>query len=59
MLFTELKAGQSIMIGDAKVTLVKKLGDKARLSIDADKSIKIQYGQNKSNAKNIKQDAPI
>ena len=41
MLIRELKVGQSIQIGEAIITLIHKSGAVARLSIDADKSIKI------------------
>ena len=41
MLIRELKVGQSLKIGEAVITLIHKSGAVARLSIDADKSIKI------------------
>ena len=37
----DLKVGQSIQIGEAKITLQKKAGQLARLVIEADPMIKI------------------
>lgn len=37
----DVEVGQSIQIGDAKVTLVHKTGRKARISIDADRSVPV------------------
>ena len=56
MLYTELRQGQSVMIGDAKVTFVSVERNKARLAIDADKSIKVNYERKDGSLKN-KQDA--
>lgn len=39
MLIRELRPGQTIAIGDAKITLVHKSGQAARLAIDVDKSV--------------------
>lgn len=42
MLKLDLKANESIRIGDAVVHIVKKSGGKVSLAIDADRSIPIQ-----------------
>jgi len=60
MLVTRLHQGKSVMIGDAKVTIlrVKGKGDGSvvHLGIDADKSIKVKY-EREDNAPQLKQDA--
>lgn len=43
MLYMDLKIGNSIKIGEAILTLKEKSGQKARLAIDADKSIEISH----------------
>lgn len=48
MLYMDVKIGGSILIGDTKVTLKEKSGQKARLAIDADKSIKVSHAQEDS-----------
>lgn len=60
MLFTDLRVGQSVFIGDAKVTLVtpkdKKINrNRVRLAIDADPSIEIQF-ERKDNAHDDRQE---
>ena len=57
MLYTELKKGQSVDIGGAKVTIVDNRNSKVRLGIDADKSIKIKHERRGSSVQNLKQDA--
>lgn len=37
----DIDIGDSIIIGDSRVTLERKTGRKARLSIDADKSLDV------------------
>lgn len=54
-LYTELRKGQSVQIGDATVTMVRNKRNKVRLAIDADRSIKIQH-ERKSDHK-LKQEA--
>jgi sRNA-binding carbon storage regulator CsrA len=41
-LFLDVAVGDNIEIGDVVVTLISKKGGKARLSIEADRSIKIE-----------------
>lgn len=55
MLMTELRKGQSVMIGDTVVTLVETEPNRVRLAIDADKSIKIRYEG--KDGPSLKQDA--
>lgn len=40
-LVTDIRVGESIYIGEAKITIEEKKGQRARLRIQADKSIKI------------------
>lgn len=56
MLYTELRKGQSVMIGDAKVTMSEVKSNKVRLAIDAEKSIKVLY-EGKDGSFKAKQDA--
>ncbi len=42
MLIKEIRPGETLRIGDAVITLVKKSGQAARLCINADPSIKIE-----------------
>lgn len=42
MLRIDLKTGDSVKVGEATITLEYKAGQVARLSIDADKSVKIE-----------------
>jgi len=52
MLNIDLRPGESIQIGDfAVVTLVQKSGSKARLSVDADKSIGVDKLSNAATSK--------
>lgn len=44
----DVKIGGSINVGDVKITLKSKSGQKARLAIDADKSIKVSHAQEDS-----------
>lgn len=48
MLYMDIKIGGSILIGDVRVTLKGKSGQKARLAIDADKDIKVSHAQEDS-----------
>jgi hypothetical protein len=49
-LTVELKAGDSIMIGDTSVMLEDKSGQRARLQVMADDNVKIDIKRVKSNA---------
>lgn len=55
MFCTWLKCGDSIKIGDTNIILLKSNGNRARLAIDADKSVKIE--RECKNARKLKQDA--
>ena len=45
----DIDVGDVIMIGDCSISLVKKTGRKARLSIEADKSIPVSFKPLSSN----------
>jgi len=57
MLYTELKKGQSVDIGGAKVTIIENRNSKVRLGIDADRSIVIKHERKDSRSQLLKQDA--
>lgn len=41
----DVEVGQSVQVGEAKITLVHKTGRKARISIDADRSVSVSLNQ--------------
>ena len=56
MFITQLRQGRSIMIGEAKVNILKVKGCVVHIGIEADKSIIIK-NERKDNAPQLKQDA--
>ena len=52
MLIRELRVGESIVIGEVKITVLKKSGQVARLGVDAAKNISIKADEAKSKQEN-------
>lgn len=48
MLIRELRCGDSIMVGNVKIVLLKKSGQMARIGIEASKEIPIKANESKS-----------
>lgn len=48
MLIRELGCGDSIMIGNVKIVLLKKSGQKARIGIEASKEIPIKANESRA-----------
>lgn len=42
-LYTELRQGDVVMVGGARITMVRNKKNKVRLAIDADRSIEIKH----------------
>lgn len=47
----DVEVGQSIKVGDAKITFVHKTGRKARILIDADRDVPIDFNHRDSSSK--------
>jgi len=56
MFVTELKPGQTVIVGGARITLRDKVGKKAKLAIDANDSVKIEI-ERSNKCRSDKQDA--
>ena len=57
MLFTDLRKGQQVEIGEAKVTVVSTRGARVRLSIDAPRRVEIKHERRKNQDATVTQDA--
>ena len=57
MLYTDLRKGQRVEIGEAKVTVVSTRGSRVRLSIDAPRRVEIKHERKRNQDAATTQDA--
>ncbi len=57
MMYTELRKGQCVQVGDATIKLVETKGARARLSIEAPRTVKIEHERKKNQNATTTQDA--